>query len=156
MRHLFYACLLLMMQPAFGQKLPADGVNKIRISLPDKMIVAEIIPLTANPKAIAGLWYWWYNAGTIRSTQGGFAGKLLNGKYQEFYPDKSLREDGSFKKGLKDGCWKTWNNDGTIRESTYWHKGRQISGERTPLLKRLNIFKKKPRNGPADTIKKSG
>ncbi len=153
MKYLLCVFALFITHIASSQKLPADGVNKVRITLADKAIVAEITPLSSNPKPVASLWYWWYSAGTIHATEGGYEGKLLNGKYQEFYANKNLQEEGFFKKGLKDGCWKTWNFEGTLTETTFWKKGVQVSDKKLPILKRLNIFKKNRSNSSTDTVK---
>lgn len=59
-------------------------------------------------------WYWWYSNNKIRSTQGGFSGKLLHGLYSAFYLNKNLKSQGNFVMGLKDGHWKEWSENGVL------------------------------------------
>src|ERR1700744_5503516 len=88
-----------------AQKIPDFGFDKVRIADGDKIIQAEILPVTHIPVLEDDRFYFWYSANTIHSTQGGFSGKLLNGSYTEYYPDKSLKQQGIFKAGLMMGKW---------------------------------------------------
>src|SRR5690606_26787594 len=85
--------------------------------------------VSPNPLRI----YYWYSTNQIRSTQGGYSGKLLNGPYNDFYINKNLREQGTFKNGLKNGRWNSWTEDGTLKESISWR-----SGEMTGKFYRYN------------------
>ena len=42
---------------------------------------------------------------TILVTQGGYNGRLLNGDFRVFYPNKNLKENGNYQFGLKEGTW---------------------------------------------------
>jgi len=137
-----------------AQKLPDAGLNKIRLSLSDKTIVADIDPVLSPPSAKSGLFYYWYGANEIHITQGGFSGKLLNGQYTEYYPNKSLKEQGLFKKGLKNGLWKSWNTDGLLLAVSKWKNGIQLSDQKRSIWQKINIFKKK--QAQMDTLKKPG
>jgi len=145
-------CLIATYAPA--QKMPDAGLNKIRITTADRTIVADIDPVPSFPSAKTLLFYYWYSSNEIHITQGGFSGKLLNGQYTEYYPDKSLKEQGQFKKGLKNGLWKNWNNDGTLQATSNWKNGVQSSNDKRPIWKRLNIFKKRKKQDTIDTLKK--
>jgi len=141
---------------ALAQKMPDEGFNKVRITLSDLTILAEINPVSSNPTVKSNLFYFWYEANAIHSTQGGFSGKLLNGLYSEYYPERNLKRQGSFKKGLKSGLWKSWNRDGTLAELTKWKMGIQISNERVPLWRRLPFLRSKKDKPATDTLKKAG
>jgi antitoxin component YwqK of YwqJK toxin-antitoxin module len=130
--------------------MPYMGLNKVRITEADKTIVAEIGPVNSLPKAKPNLFYYWYSANLIHSTQGGFSGTLLNGQYNEYYLNKNLREQGTFKNGLKDGTWKTWNEDGTLDKAATWKNGVIVTGTPPSFWKKLNIFKKRAKL-PADS-----
>src|SRR3978361_1257752 len=95
--------LLFCLIPVYcvAQKLPDFGLNRIRIAQVDKIIQAEIDPVSSEPSVKSKLVYYWYSANAIHITQGGFSGKLLNGIYTEYYLDRNLKEQGRFKKGLK-------------------------------------------------------
>src|ERR1700743_2833709 len=115
--------LILLTATAYAQKLPDQSPTKVRINEPDKTIVAEIDDSETHAKPKSALNYYWYSAGSIHTTQGGYSGILLNGSYTVYYPNKNLEEQGIFKKGLKDGIWKTWKDDGTLNPVTTWKKG---------------------------------
>lgn len=67
--------------------------------------------------------YYWYSSNQIKITQGGYSGKLLNGSYNDFYFNKALKEQGTFKMGLKVGEWKKWSPQGTLVESANFKEG---------------------------------
>lgn len=106
-----------------AQIVPTDAFQKIRITQADRTLLAEIKPINTMPKAKPGLWYSWYAANQINTTQGGFSGKLLNGDYKEWYLNKNLKEQGQFERGLKSGVWKTWREDGTLSAMYTWKNG---------------------------------
>ncbi|MFZ6052349.1 toxin-antitoxin system YwqK family antitoxin [Halocola ammonii] len=85
----------------------------------------EVQYFKENPKVSADpkLTYYWQDAGLIKSTQGGFSGGLLHGKYQVFDTDGNLIKSGYFSKGLKDGEWKKWDGEGTLLKLTHWDDG---------------------------------
>jgi hypothetical protein len=142
--------LSLLCSAAYAQKLPDFGSDQVRIILPDKIIVARTEPISSNPSIKPGRFYYWYSAGAIHSTQGGFSGKLLNGQYTEYYPDRNLKEQGNFKKGVKDGLWHSWNADGTLSATVTWRRGSAVRATKVPLWKRLHLFRRKSK--PADTL----
>ncbi|MDB5137822.1 MAG: hypothetical protein JWP37_4425 [Mucilaginibacter sp.] len=136
-----------------AQKLPETSY-RVRLSEADKTILAEINPVNAVIKAKAALYYYWYSAGVIHATQGGFSGKLLNGVYTEYYLNKNLKEQGTFKRGLKSDIWKTWNDDGSLKQTATWKDGVMVTGTPPSFWKKLNILKKRNRQPVADTLAK--
>jgi hypothetical protein len=115
---------LAAVQTVLAQKWPDDGTRKVRITDPERTIVAELDP-DAHPSVETDRSYFWYSGNMIHSTQGGYSGKLLDGNYQEFYPSKGLKELGKFKKGLKQGLWKVWDEAGTLTQSITWKQGKK-------------------------------
>jgi len=155
MKYIIAILLCSVTFSALAQKIPDEGIYKVRITLADMTILAEINP-ASNPSVKSNLFYYWYEANEIHSTQGGFSGKLLNGTYNEYYPNKNLKEQGGFKKGLKTGTWKSWNKDGTLAEITKWQKGTQVSNKKVPLWRRLPFLRSKRDEPATDTLKKAG
>jgi hypothetical protein len=151
---LFPFFLLITIGSAYAQKMPEINYN-VRISEADKTIRAEINPIGSKPVAKPGLYYYWYGANIIHSTQGGYGGNLLNGQYNEYYLNKNLREQGIFKKGLKDGTWKAWNEDGTLSSTATWKNGIIVSDSSPSFWKRLNVFRKREKHSSADSSAKS-
>jgi|GEM_PF-6689111 len=74
-------------------------------------------------KASEKLFYFWYSAGTIKSTQGGYAGKLIDGQYRLYDHGKLLREQGQLQLGLKVGKWYNWYPNGFLRETYFFRSG---------------------------------
>jgi antitoxin component YwqK of YwqJK toxin-antitoxin module len=152
MRKIF---VLLCFLPFFSraQKLPDYGLNKVRITDTDKTILVEIYPFTNKPTIRLDRLYYWYSANSVHSTQGGFSGKLLNGQYTEYYINKNLKEQGTFKEGLKNGNWKSWNKDGTLNLVSSWKNGKVASSGSVSFWKRL--VKRKRKHIAADSLKKT-
>jgi len=113
---------------ANAQKLPDMGLYKIHVSESDKNIQAEINPVESKPTIQTDRSYYWYSAGKIKITQGGYSGKLLNGLYNECYLNKNLKEQGEFKKGLKNGLWKSWIENGKLVQAINWKNGVKNGG----------------------------
>ncbi len=67
--------------------------------------------------------YYWYSNNQIKTTQGGFSGKLLDGRFSRFYLNKNLKELGEFNAGLKTGTWKNWADNGTLLKVVSYKKG---------------------------------
>lgn len=70
--------------------------------------------------------YYWYKAQNVIKTQGGSSGNLLNGKFNSFYLNKQLCEQGSFSMGLKDGKWNYWTENGILIRTENWKNGSLI------------------------------
>ncbi|TKC60300.1 hypothetical protein FBD94_15455 [Pedobacter hiemivivus] len=109
---------------AVGQKYEKDYLtHKIIVNEEDRTIVAYVKPVKQISLDTDKRYYWFSND-RIKSTQGGFSGKLLNGRYEEFYADKNLKEKGSLDKGLKSGVWKRWDEKGKLKDDYTWNLGR--------------------------------
>jgi antitoxin component YwqK of YwqJK toxin-antitoxin module len=118
---------VLLVNYAFGQKSPDYGLNQVRLTQEESTLHFETIPVNALPAPLQDRLYYWYSAGQIRSTQGGYSGKLLNGTYREFYLNRNLKEQGAYDAGLRTGLWKSWKEDGTLA-STYTYDNGVLSG----------------------------
>ncbi len=117
------AVLLLFTCTLYGQSYYKDLVtDRVTITGPDSTVSAFVKPVKAV-KTRPEKYYWWYSANRITVTQGGYSGKLLNGPYTAYYPDKNLKEQGGFLAGLKEGKWSSWNENGILRETVYWESG---------------------------------
>lgn len=70
--------------------------------------------------------YFWFKSQKVMTTQGGASGLLLDGIYEEFYPNNQLKVKGYFKKGVKHNAWKFWDESGNLVKIVEWRKGRRI------------------------------
>ncbi len=103
--------------------MPSYALNRVRINDTDRTILAEILPINSLPATKPNLQYYWYGSNMIHVLQGGFGGQLLNGLYTEYYPDKNLKTQGRFDKGLKSGTWKDWDDKGVLTTLVNWKDG---------------------------------
>ena len=131
---------------SLGQQIPELGLTIVHINGTDKNITAEVKPLKTDPIPDPASYYYWYGAGIIHQTQGGYSGKLLNGKYNEYYLDKNLKEQGTFRKGLMDGIWKDWDDNGNVQELYTYHNGEKtgmfnLYDEKGTLIQKGNYHK---------------
>ena len=67
--------------------------------------------------------YFWFQKDTILTTVGGYDGRLLDGSYTVFYPDRNLAVSGEFTDGLRTGEWRSWYAGGRIRSIVHWRRG---------------------------------
>ena len=49
--------------------------------------------------------------------------EVFHGYYKEFYPNKEIRLNGTYVKGLKNGDWKSWSQSGNLMLQQQWNKG---------------------------------
>ena len=99
------------LQRNYNRRMPANVVrsepinedySQVRIVDSTQEIRADLLPYNTDPKIKDDRYYFWCLNNVIHSTQGGFNGKLLNGHYVSFYPDKNrghLKEEGGFDRG---------------------------------------------------------
>ncbi len=89
--------------------------------------------------------YYWYSKGMINSNKGGFAGKLLNGKYLGLLNNK-LIESGELNKGLKTGVWKCWYSSGRLKSYSKYTKGilsgKYYSYSETGIIEKSGIYRR--------------
>lgn len=93
-------------------------------------VETEIISMTKHRKIKPGdtRIYTWVLGGQIQSNQGGYTGRLLHGDYTSINNDRTMREQGTYWYGLKDGFWKYWHPNGRMKKSMTWHRG-ELQGD---------------------------
>jgi len=97
--------------------------RKVHLTPPGRKIEATI-DIKLNPAADPDKVYYWFDNISIKRTQGGFAGYLLDGIFTEFtYPENVLLTKGNFKNGLKTGIWCEWSDAGFLKSREKWRKG---------------------------------
>ena len=149
MKKLLPLIFLLALGKAYAQRPFAYDDSKITITDTGQTVQAEILPSKSDPKIQNDRYYFWYIPNSIHSTQGGFNGQLLNGNYAAYYSDKNLKEQGAFKKGLKDGVWKTWNRKGDLTSVVNWNNGVVVPQSGGSVLSKLPFGKKSSSAAPA-------
>jgi len=126
MKSLFITFMLLYsIAPINAQKF-SDAIPETReIVLNAADTIKKIRIFIANPKVKikSNRLYAWYQKQIVLHTQGAWSGKLLQGKYESFYPNHNLLEQGTYEKGWKVGLWNQWHADGTLKEQVVWKKG---------------------------------
>jgi len=133
--------------------------RKITVNHPDHTIVAYLKPVI-SVSTESERTYTWFSGNQIRTTQGGYSGRLLNGLYEDFYLDKNLKERGYFDKGLKQGLWKSWNAEGVLREEMTWDKGQKNGNyakySQAGVMQEKGVYKNGLRNGDYEKYTEAG
>lgn len=127
LKFIFIWSLWIICTPLWAQKKPekkyppktreiilqaADTVTKVRIFIENPSI-----------KVKQSKTYYWHHRDQVFHNVGGWSGKLLHGKFEQFYGDDALLRQGFFKEGLKDGVWQTWYANGQLQATENWKKG---------------------------------
>jgi MORN repeat variant len=68
--------------------------------------------------------FHWFKNGKIQTTRGGYDGRLLHGNFSELYLNGALKQQGEFKKGLKDGEWRQWHDNGELLVLSKYKSGK--------------------------------
>jgi hypothetical protein len=128
MKRLIFILMIFTGTNAAAQKIPELAVSRVRLSDSSGSILAELSNEPAEmQKARPDHTYHWYSANAIHTTRGGFSGKLLHGKYTEYYPNKNLKRQGKYQSGMTTGTWREWNAAGEPLNVYTWKDGR-LSG----------------------------
>lgn len=88
-------------------------------------VVAHLLVEKASHHYKNKLIYSSFKSGKIYHTQGAINGTALQGNYKVNFESGSLKEEGNFYHGLKNGEWKTWYENGNLKSISHFHKGRQ-------------------------------
>lgn len=107
-----------------AQKMEDITHRKMIIHHKDSMIECDVL-ITTDIKPKKLIPYYWYDRENIFFNQGGFSGKLLDGKYQVFTKNKKLITAGSFKNGTKSKQWREWDAEGKLMNLYSWRKGQK-------------------------------
>lgn len=109
-----------------AQEMNTASLNRVILNKADTIYQFYTIrPEGHQPEAAEENYYYWYNADTILITRNGYDGKLLHGKYNAYYPNKNLKESGSFEYGLKEDEWKSWFSNGELQSVSHWRSGKK-------------------------------
>ncbi len=133
--------------------------RKVTVNHPDHTVVAYLKPVK-SVSTESKRTYSWFSGNQIRTTQGGYSGRLLNGLYEDFYLDKNLKETGYFAKGLKQGLWKSWNVEGVLKEELNWDKGQKTGDyakySEAGVMLEKGVYKNGLRNGNYEKYTEAG
>jgi antitoxin component YwqK of YwqJK toxin-antitoxin module len=95
----------------------------ITVNYEDYTIKTQMLSVNKDIKINNDRTYLWYGSQKIMETKGGFDGKLIHGKFNVFYLDNQLKEQGIIKYGLRHEEWKYWYPDGKLKEIITWKNG---------------------------------
>jgi antitoxin component YwqK of YwqJK toxin-antitoxin module len=88
-------------------------------SIKANVLLSEVKKLRVNSAKV----YYWHHNNSIKSNQGDYKGRLLDGNYEVITKDGALITKGFFKQGTKNGVWKKWNQQGQLISTETWLKG---------------------------------
>lgn len=129
----FLCSLLLLSLPKSYAQSEMNLLDQVRnrITINHENGEKEVFTVTeksANPKTQR--LYHWYQAQRVQQTQGGYAGKLLDGAYSHYSSNKQLIQQGTYKRGLAHGQWKEWRTNNRLAKVEYWRRGEREGGAR--------------------------
>jgi hypothetical protein len=110
----------------FSQKFVEPDKQKqfnITVNYEDYTVKTQMLSANKEIKISNDKTYLWYGSQKIMETKGGFDGRLIHGKYNAFYLNNQLKEQGMIKYGLKNKEWKYWYPDGKLKEIITWKNG---------------------------------
>lgn len=110
-------------QVGWTQKIKEITHREINVHFGDSSIKATILLADQKTHLKNTTDYYWYYNNSIKSNQGDYKGRLLDGGYQVITKKGHLITKGNFKKGNKSGVWKKWNNEGKLVSINNWSKG---------------------------------
>jgi hypothetical protein len=114
--------------PTYAQKKYERQLvhDRVVINSPDSTVVTFVWPIqNREVKPQEDKVYYWFKADKVRTSRGGYGGKVLHGDYTVFYIDQNLKEKGRFSRGLKTGTWKSWYPNGELKEIVQWSGGQR-------------------------------
>lgn len=133
-----FLILITAQQPSFAQSDLLNGIQN-HITINHDNGAKEIFDVsTKAPKAKPQRLYHWYASQKVHNTQGGYSGKLLDGDYSSYYPNKQLARQGKYRKGLADGNWKEWRENQRLAKIEKWKNG-YLSGKASLYDERGNL-----------------
>ena len=152
-------CLLLIGILMFTNLSFAQKNQLVKLSTSDTTIEFHITECK-NVKTDIDKKYYWFKGYKVFSTQGNYAGVLLDGVYKVFYKDGQLKELGLFKKGLKHKDWYSWNKLGDIQEHQKYRRGKSLNEpkkgkNKKPIKKTKSKTPKNDKNKGDKSIDKS-
>lgn len=121
--HAFLLLFFLLVSFRATDSPEKEKTYTVYINYPEYSVRASVMRenKSVHPKQFRT--YYWYANNDIKTTDGGFDGKLLHGEYKSFYRDLNLKEQGRFVNGLKEGNWITWFRNGKIQEILHFKNG---------------------------------
>lgn len=146
-RFIFFILVFLLFAFRPGDSSEKEKTYTVYINYPAYSVRADVLRENGKTKAKPEYTYYWYTNNDIKTTDGGFDGKLLHGNYKSFYRDMNLREQGKFCRGLKEGEWISWFAGGKIHELTSYSKGLKDGTELIYNERGELVSKKKYRKG---------
>lgn len=119
-KKIFYTLFFLIVSLACqAQVKELEIFRRFTISAQDgskKIFYADNIKISPNSDKS----YAWYQSNQLHQTMGGYSGKLLNGWFTQYFPNKNLSEQGLYVKGLKQGVWRHWYDNGNLKSESQW------------------------------------
>jgi hypothetical protein len=124
----FFACFPCRSQSLDKLKRQAMNTSRITLSLGDSVqTFCLLAPEERLPQADLDRRYWWYGSGEVKSSQGGYSGRLLDGPYLLRTHEGDLLEEGQLTAGKRNGQWRGWYPGGALRGVRHYRAG-QLHG----------------------------
>jgi MORN repeat variant len=119
--------VLFIANRACAQKTSDIGTAYHRISfeIKDTLFQFYVSKPLSDQKIVDDAVYYWFTPDTILQTVGGYQGKLLNGLFTKYYPNKNIAVKESYDMGRKSGESRSWFPDGKLESIVTWSMGKK-------------------------------
>jgi antitoxin component YwqK of YwqJK toxin-antitoxin module len=119
--------ILLFIGKVYGQNTSDMGTafHRITFECKDTLFQFYVTSPDIHFKPEDDREYYWYKSDTILTTFGGFEGKLLDGSFTKYFPNRNISIREIYSLGLKKGESKSWYPDGKLKSVIQWVNGKK-------------------------------
>lgn len=118
--------IILLMFPiikGWAQKIEEITHREVNVHFNDSSIKANVLLEEKRVRLKNSVDYYWYHNNSIKTNQGDYKGRLLDGDYKVSTQKGNLIMKGSFEKGSRSGEWKRWTEKGQLTLIDKWKNG---------------------------------
>lgn len=122
---ILFFCMLLISCNQELKEIVYDPRSSAEINVNDTLIRLTYLPsnLMIKQKIDINTYYHWFSKDQIFISKGNYSGNVLDGVYEENFPEGQLKAKGYFNLGLKDKQWVYYYQNGKIKRIEQWKKG---------------------------------
>lgn len=123
----FFVCFFIIKANCYAQKTTDIGTayHRIIYELNDTLYQFYVSNPDKNVRLIDDEVYFWYRPDTVLQTVGGFQGRLLNGPFTKYYPNKNIALKQTYAMGRRSGEERSWYSNGKLWTIITWSEGKR-------------------------------
>lgn len=129
-----------------SKRLFSPATNYMQIRQDTAVVEFSFLRKSKEVRSRSNVDYFYFKAGELHQSQGGYSEYLLQGEFREFSPSFDLRTKGRFKHGMCHGKWEVYNFNSQIIKASRYRKGllcgRQLTYNPDGVVRKIERFKK--------------